>query len=348
MAGGLAARQREQAGAVEARRIVRQPGQLQQRRHQILVLVVTRHPHAARHGRRIAQDQGHVQHVVVQAVVIEPALVVVQGLAVVAVYHHDGLVQDPARLQSVEDPLNRRVHVGDGAVVLGDHVILVGDSRRHPGGEVVAERLERPHRLHGTVAGVALVAVVEDAFVGVRRQVGGVRVHVPQEQQKGIVRVEQPVQLRQRHLIQELRLGGAPAGIVAPRLVVEVGVEAARAGVAAEADAGAGVAVRAQQLRQGGDRGAQRPAVAQRHHLRAEAVQPGEHGTVRRGGGNRRREGALEQRRVGGEPIQVRAGQAPVAVTAQVAGAQRVDAEQDDVGGLCHAVSSVRRVQRSR
>ena len=207
---------------------------------------------------------------------------------------------------------------------------------RQPGGEVVAERLERHHRLHGAVGGVALVAVVEDALVGVRRQVRGVGVHVPQEQQEWIAGVEQPVQLGQGHLVQELCLGGAAAGIAAPRLVLEVAVEPTCAGVALEADGGAGIAVRAQQLRQRGHGGAQRALVTQRHYLGAEAVQPGEHGAVGRGGGDHGREGALEQHRVGGEPVQVRAGLAVITVAAHVAGAQGVDPEQDDVGWLCH------------
>ena len=72
--------------------------------------------------------EGHV----VETVVIEPAFVVVERLAVVAVEDHDRLVHDAVGLQGVEDRLDARVHVRDRAVVLGDDVVLVGDARRHP------------------------------------------------------------------------------------------------------------------------------------------------------------------------------------------------------------------------
>ena len=172
------------------------------------------------------------------------------------------------------------------------------------------------------LAGVALVAVVEHALERGRRQVRRVRVHVAQEQEEGLVLSGQPVQLRQRDVVEVLRLGAAALVPAPPAGVVQIGVEAARGRVAGEADAGSVVARRAQGLGQRGDFGAQRPLVAQGDHLRGKDVHAGQHGAVGAGRRDVRAVSVFEQRPARREAVQVRHRQARVAVTAQVVGAQ--------------------------
>ena len=73
---------------------------------------------------------------------VVPALVLVERLAVVCIEYDDCAVEDLSFFQVREDRLDARVHVRDGAIVLGDDVILVGDAWRHPVREEVPERLE--------------------------------------------------------------------------------------------------------------------------------------------------------------------------------------------------------------
>ena len=79
--------------------------------------------------------------------------------------------------------------------------------------------------------------------------------------------------------------------------------------------------------------------MAQRDDLRAEAVHAGQHERVGAGGRDVRAVGVLEQDAVRGEPVDVRRGQARIAVTAHVVRPQAVDAEEDDVV-LLHTGSS--------
>ncbi len=66
-----------------------------------------------------------MQRRLVEPVVVKVALVVVERLAVVAVDDDDGVLVEAFRRQRREDRLDGGVHVGDGAVVLGDDVVLV-------------------------------------------------------------------------------------------------------------------------------------------------------------------------------------------------------------------------------
>ena len=61
------------------------PSQIEQRGHEVFVLVVALDAFAGRHFARVADDQRHMQHVVIHAVMVEAALVFVERLAVVAV-----------------------------------------------------------------------------------------------------------------------------------------------------------------------------------------------------------------------------------------------------------------------
>ena len=57
---------------------------------------------------------------------------------------------------------------------------------------------------------VELVAVVEHPLERLRRQVGRVRVHVAQEEEERLLARGQALQLRERHVVQVLRLVAAP------------------------------------------------------------------------------------------------------------------------------------------
>ncbi len=240
--GHLAAHHGHERSTVEAQLRALDAGQLEERRHQVLVLVVALDAHAGRHLAGVADDERHDQRRLVHAVVVEVAVVVVERLAVVAVDDDDGVLGQPARLQRREDALDGGVHIGDGAIVLGNDVLLVGDARRHPARKEVTEGLEGHHRLHGLVALVELVTVIEHALIGRRRQVGRVRVHVAQEEEEGIALARQAVQLGDGHVVEILRLGAAPLVPASPAGKLDVLVEAARTGVAAKADTGCVVA----------------------------------------------------------------------------------------------------------
>ena len=107
-------------------------GELQQRWHKILLLIVTGETETGRHLLRVANDQWHLECDVIDTVMIEPAFVVVQCLAVIAVDHHDCVVEDAEGFQLHEQTLDAGVHVGNGPVILRDNEILVCDARRHP------------------------------------------------------------------------------------------------------------------------------------------------------------------------------------------------------------------------
>ena len=240
----------------------------------------------------------------------------------------------PPALQVGEDGLDGGVHVGYGAVVLGDDVLLVRNARGHPAGEVVPEGLEGLDRLHGVVGRVALVAVVEDALEGLRRQVWAVGVHVAQQHEEGPSAVQQPVQLRDDDAVQVLGLLAGPVRPAAPRLVVQVGVEAPGAWVSAQPHAGGVVSLAAQEFRQHRHLGPDRALVAEGDHLGGEDVHAAEHGGVAAGGGDVGAVGVLEQRSLSRQPVDVGRRQAAVAVAAEVVGSQGVDAEYEDVGSM--------------
>ena len=129
-------------------RLVIQLSQVEQGGQQILVLIEAAETRAGGNLIRIAYDQRDVQDVVKDAVVVEKDVVVVKRLAVIAIKGDDGIVGDAHAFKRFKDRLNAGVHVGDGAVILGDDVIFVADARRHPGFEEVAEGLEGEHGVH--------------------------------------------------------------------------------------------------------------------------------------------------------------------------------------------------------
>ena len=295
-------------------------GQVEQSGHEVLVLVEAGDAAPGRQLGRVAQQQRHVQDVVIDAVVIEPALVIVKGLAVVAVDRHDGLVEDPMLLQRGEDRLDGGVHVGDGAVILGDDIVLVRDARRQPGGEKVAEGLEGENRLHRLVAGIALIAVKEHALVRFRREVGRMGIHVAQKEEKRLVFRHHAVDGRYRLFVQQLGLGQAAFLPGTPGPVAEILVEAATAGVAVEADADCVIPFVAQDLRQRLHLRAQGTLVTEGHDLRREYVHAGQHRGVGAGRGNMSAESVLEKDALGGEAVQVGAGKPRVSIATHVIG----------------------------
>ena len=110
---------------------------------------------------------------------VEVAVVIVQGFAVVGGEHNDGIVRDAQIFELVEDDADGRVHVRDGAVVLCADVFGVGAFRREPGAEIIAERQEVVHGIQGVVVGIVFVARIEHSFKRFRREIRGVGIHVP-------------------------------------------------------------------------------------------------------------------------------------------------------------------------
>ncbi|OQA40903.1 MAG: hypothetical protein BWY52_02745 [Chloroflexi bacterium ADurb.Bin325] len=294
--------------------------------------VVARDAAAHRQLLRVADDEGHVQRRVVEPVMVEIAVVVVERLAVIRVDDDDGVIEQVARLQRGEERADGRVHVCDRAVVLGDHIVLVGDARRHPARKEVAERLEVHHRLHRLVGGIGLVAVIKGPLEGRGRQVRRVRIHVAKEEEERLAGLIQPRQLRDRHLVEVLGLGTAALVPTAPAGEVDIGVEPARCRVAAEADAGRVVALLPEDLGQRLDLGPQRAFMPERDDLGRKDVHAGQHGGVGAGGRDERTVGALEENALAGKLVDMGRREAAIPVAAHVVSPQRVDAEEDDVG----------------
>ena len=103
---------------------------------------------------REAQQQGDAHVGLVQPVVVEPAAVLVQLLAVVGAEHHQGVLPAAQLRQALEDVGQAGVGVGDAGVVLGGDVVDV----RHPGQplrEVVGEPGRAPDRVHAALRRIA-------------------------------------------------------------------------------------------------------------------------------------------------------------------------------------------------
>ena len=166
----------------------------------------------------------------------------------VAVDDDQGIVAQAQLFDAGEDALNAGVHIGDGTVVLGVHIVAVAHPGRHPIGEEVAEGLEAKHRLHALVFGVEFVAAVKHPLKGGRRQIGGVWVHVAQEQEEGFLRAREPFQLGDGDLVEVFGLGAAAFGKGTPTRIVQIAAEAARTGVAREPNARGVVAAAAEDL----------------------------------------------------------------------------------------------------
>ncbi len=275
---------------------------------------------------------------------VEPALVLVERFAVVAGEDDDRVVGDVQFFQAGEQLLDTGVHVGDRAVVLRHDVAGVGHPRRHPRLEELGERRKVEHGPHAVlgvqVRRVGLPAGVKQPVERRRRQVRRVRVHVAQKQEERLVAGDELVEQWQHLLVEPPRLVAGPLLPRHPRTKVQVLVEPAIARLlllALEADAYRGVAPLLEHFRQRAQVGRQRLAGLQRHHPRRHHVHAGEHRAIRRRGRDVRRVAALEEHAPFGQPVQVRRGQAVVAITAQVVRAQRIHRHHQQVGTICRA-----------
>ena len=113
--------------------------------------------------------------------VIKIAIVLVEGLAVVAIDYDQGIITQAQFINTGEQALDTRIHIGDFTVVLRHHKIGVGNARRHPAQMEISEGLECFYRFHGGFGRVARVFAVEHRIVRWRRQIGRVRIHVSQK-----------------------------------------------------------------------------------------------------------------------------------------------------------------------
>ncbi len=90
--GDFALDHRHQAFAIEWNFRL-DPCQFQNGRHQILVKIEARNSLSSRDKFRIANDQRYVQNGVVNPMMIEVAVVIVKGFAMIRVDHHDRIIQ---------------------------------------------------------------------------------------------------------------------------------------------------------------------------------------------------------------------------------------------------------------
>ncbi len=151
--------------------------------------------------------------------------------------NHDGVLSQTAILEAAQDHLDAGVHVGDGAVVLGNHIVGVCDALGDPGTEIVGKGLKGVDGLHGLVVGIELVLVIEHALVRIGRQIGRVWVHVPQKEEPGLVLGGEPLHLGNGHFIEVAGLGRAPGFVAAPTFERHIVLKAACGGVPGKADA---------------------------------------------------------------------------------------------------------------
>ncbi len=220
----------------------------------------------------------------------------------------------------------RRIHLGDLAVVEGSHVIRLAR------GETIAEDhlpLGETMRVEIVIQGERpLEPGVERAVEGGDRSVGPVGIEIvdPQEERRARGTPPQPLQRAPAH-----RRGGIlhPA---AGRIVIDIEplieplsgtqeiVRRERRGR---------VAAGLQDLGQrfvGGGEGGEEPAGAVRFRIAA-----GEDGGDRLRGARQRGVGVLEQRPLLRQPVDVRRCLPPVAVAAEPIGAHRVDRHEQDI-----------------
>ena len=224
-------------------------------------------PHAFGQDAGQPHDQGDVQGAVVEAVVVEVALVIHQRLAVVGVDDDQRVFGQPQLVDAGEEPLDAGVHVGDRPVVLGDDVLSVGDPFGHPRLEVLGKGLKlehRPHRVDVWVAGILAVKHLVEGRRAANRASGD-----PCALKRGRMgrRLGQALQFGDGDAVEVLRLGRFAGFVGTPSGVVEVPVKPAGAGIAAEADARRLVAGLPQDLGQGGHLVRQRPLVPERDDI---------------------------------------------------------------------------------
>jgi len=167
-------------------------------------------------------------------------------------------------------------------------------------------------------------------------KIRGVGVHMAQKEEPGFLLGSKAFELGNRDGIEVFGLMRASVLPGAPALELQIFLEAAGGGVGGEADAGSVVAVLAQNLGEGGDIVGQAALMPQCDNGGAEAVAAGQHGGI---AGRRRdmRRQALGERNAALEVfVDVRRSQALVAVERHMIRAHGVDAEEQQVGFLCH------------
>ena len=277
-----------------------------------------------------AHDQGHAQAGVVRVLVVLPARVFEKLLAVIRRQQDGGVLGEPATLDLLEQPADPLVDPPDLTVVEPGATLRLGALRL-----VDLEQVETRKRRPGGSA-------VEDPIVGRRRQVRSVNVEVVEEEEEraGGERVEQldgaPVHERGADEIGRADEAAEPIGrgrkgglvvVDAPALGEPVLPRQERHG---RNDPGRTVTERRQSFGEGLDVFVQRFLEA--FHAVLVRIEAGEHRHVRGKGPVRRAPSPLENDTFAGEPIDIRARRARVAVGRQVVGAQRVDRDQNEVG----------------
>ena len=264
--------------------------------------------------------------------VVEVAVVFVQRFSMICREDDDRIVFQPQAPHLGQDVLDAGVHVGERAVILPVHVVGVRAALGDPGPQVVGKRLEGVDRVHGVVCRVAFVAAVEDAFERTRRQVGGMRVHVAQEEQEGRLLLCQSLQFWDGHAVEVFGLGAPPRLVRSPAGIVQILGEAPGRRVPGEADAGGVVALGGQHLRQCLHIPAQGTVVAEGHHVGTEAIHAGQHRRVGRRGRNAGAEMVFKEGAARGQAADVGRRLPVIAVRTHVVTTEAVDTEKDDVG----------------
>ena len=310
------------------------------------MLIVPIHAHTFGQLPGQAHCQRHFQGTLINAVVVEITIVLVQGLAVVPIDHHQRIIPQAEFVHPRQQALDTRIHVRDFAIVLRHHKVRVRNARRHPTQVKIPKRLERLHRRHRGLGRVARVFAVKHRIERRRRQIGRVRIHVPQKQEKRFVACGQPLQVGQRHLVEQLGLSQGTLVPTAPCLKIDVFVKPARTRIPGEPDAQGLITLVAQNLGQGRNLVGQPAPVAERDHVGRKTIHPGQHGRVRRRRGDVRAKRVFKQDALRGELVDIRRGQAVIAVTTHVIRPQAVDAEQNQI--LFFHVVLLKNISRGR
>jgi hypothetical protein len=161
-------------------------GQLKNGGREVLVLVVSRYAKTLGHLPGIAYNERDFQAYGIKSVVIEPAFVVVECFAMIAIEHNNRIVQYVKLFQLLEYLSNTGIHISDCAIIQGYDVIFILNALGKPQFEAVAEWFENKYRFHRSVPESTWIALIEHVIKRGRRKVGGVRIHVPKHDEKGL------------------------------------------------------------------------------------------------------------------------------------------------------------------
>ena len=267
---------------------------------------------------RGADDQRHVEQLVVERLAVAELAVVPELLAVVGGHDDERAVEEPAAREAAQEAADLPIGPRELGVVEIPHTLLVGvvvvvlpgrggvlEGETDPGGRAtIDEQAGVAGRWTIRHAGVAVVQVERG-----RASPGGAQ---PSQAGRGD---RARVEVAGDDGAERRLLGGEPEREVA---IVH---DRARAGEAAVADP----------RREAGQR-------AVRHERRA-----GQHLRRRRQRARSRRERGAEARRVGGERIEVRRRRPAVAHAAQMIGANRVEDDQEHARSRAVAGGEIRR-----